>query len=163
MSFKVSIKHSCRQGVLFIFEFQSVTQCEYLLANGSDNRLRSVGKGLVVIRPTTHTRLYSIISPIAAAISAGNCVCLELEDTMLNMEPVLKRIFSEALDIYTFLTSNTAIQDPSAFLVDQTATTSNAPSNQLSSNSTSRTIAIVYRAADVELAAKSIIDAQFGF
>lgn len=58
--------------------FEQSHKDEYLLANGADNPSRRVGKGLVVIRPTTHTRLYSIISPIAAAITAGNCVCLEV-------------------------------------------------------------------------------------
>ncbi|KAL2074047.1 hypothetical protein VTL71DRAFT_7825 [Oculimacula yallundae] len=136
---------------------------EYLLANGVDNPLRRVGKGLVVIRPTTHTRFYSTISPIAAAISAGNCVCLELEDTMLNVDRVLKKILSEAMDIDTFCISNTAVQEPSAFVVDQTATTSQSASTQLLSNSSSRTIAIVDRATDVELAAKAIITARFSF
>ncbi|CAL3967800.1 unnamed protein product, partial [Diplocarpon coronariae] len=50
---------------------------EYLIAKGSDNSSQRVGKGLVIIRPTTHTRFYSIICPLAAAIAAGNCVLLE--------------------------------------------------------------------------------------
>lgn len=58
--------------------FEQSHKDEYLLANGADNASRRVGKGLVVIRPTTHTRLYSIVCPIAAAITAGNCVCLEV-------------------------------------------------------------------------------------
>ena len=61
--------------------FEQSHKDEYLLANGSDSPSRRVGKGLVVIRPSTHTRLYSIICPIAAAITAGNCVCLEVSLT----------------------------------------------------------------------------------
>ncbi|KAG4438900.1 hypothetical protein IFR05_005635 [Cadophora sp. M221] len=143
--------------------FEQSHKDEYLLANGADNPSRRVGKGLVVIRPTTHTRLYSIISPIAAAITAGNCVCLELEDTMLNIDRVLKKILPEALDSDTFYISNTTVQEQSAFVVDQTATTSQPTINQLSSNLSSRAIAIVDRAADVEAAAKAIINARFGF
>jgi len=51
---------------------------EYKIANGKDNKSRRVGAGLVIIRPTTHTRFYSIVNPLAAAISAGNCVILEV-------------------------------------------------------------------------------------
>lgn len=51
---------------------------EYNITKGTDLLSRRVGKGLVIIRPTTHTRFYSIICPIATAITAGNCVCLEV-------------------------------------------------------------------------------------
>lgn len=58
--------------------FKKLLHDEYLITNELDNLERRVGKGLVVIKPTTHTRLYSIVCPIAAAITAGNCVCLEV-------------------------------------------------------------------------------------
>lgn len=51
---------------------------EYLVTKNVDNTSRTVGAGLVVIRPTTYTRLFSIIVPIAAAIAAGNCILLEV-------------------------------------------------------------------------------------
>jgi acyl-CoA reductase-like NAD-dependent aldehyde dehydrogenase len=51
---------------------------EYLVTKGVDNTQRRVGAGLVVIRPTYYTMLYSIICPIAAAIAAGNCILLEV-------------------------------------------------------------------------------------
>ncbi|KAK0115742.1 hypothetical protein ONS95_000002 [Cadophora gregata] len=143
--------------------FEQSHKDEYLLANGTDNLSRRVGKGLVVIRPTTHTRLYSTVCPIAAAITAGNCICLELEDTILNIDRVLKKILSEALDIDTFYISNSPVQEPTAFIVDQTSTVSQPTLNQLSSNASSRTIAIVDRAADIDLAAKTIVNARFSF
>jgi acyl-CoA reductase-like NAD-dependent aldehyde dehydrogenase len=59
-------------------DFEKSMVEEYLIAKGSDNKDRRVGKGLVIIRPTTHTRFYSIINPIATAIAAGNCVALEV-------------------------------------------------------------------------------------
>lgn len=58
--------------------FEESIRNEYKVANGNDFVSRRIGKGLVVIRPTTHTRFYSIICPIAIAIAAGNCVCLEV-------------------------------------------------------------------------------------
>lgn len=59
-------------------DFSESLKNEYLIANGADNVDRRVGKGLVILRPTTHTRFYSIICPLAAAISAGNCILLEV-------------------------------------------------------------------------------------
>lgn len=51
---------------------------EYSVVRGEDNVTRRVGAGLVVIRPTSHTRFYSIVTPLAAAIAAGNCIILEV-------------------------------------------------------------------------------------
>lgn len=59
-------------------DFGKELEEEYNVANGKDNKARRVGAGLVIIRPTTHTRFYSIVNPLAAAISAGNCVILEV-------------------------------------------------------------------------------------
>ena len=47
---------------------------EYLVATGVDNPQRKVGYGLVIIRPTTHTRLYSIVCPLAAALDRKSVV-----------------------------------------------------------------------------------------
>ncbi|CAL3967004.1 unnamed protein product [Diplocarpon coronariae] len=136
---------------------------EYLIAKGSDNSSQRVGKGLVIIRPTTHTRFYSIICPLAAAIAAGNC----LGDSSLEIDVVLKELLPQALDSDTFGISDHPIEDPSvlasSFLVDQTGSSSTTTLNQLSSNTSARAIAIVDRTADIELAARSIINARFSF
>ncbi|KAK6075440.1 putative aldehyde dehydrogenase [Seiridium cupressi] len=96
---------------------------EYQVVHGKDNAMRREGVGLVLIRPTNHTRFYSIIAPLAAAISAGNSV-----------------------------------------LVDQaTETSPESLRNQILPSSTMRTIAIVDRGADVQLAAKSVLNARFSF
>lgn len=58
--------------------FEEEHQKEYSVTHGKDNAGRRLGIGLVVIRPTSHTKLFSIVSPLAAAISAGNCVVLEV-------------------------------------------------------------------------------------
>lgn len=51
---------------------------EYSVKMGVDNVKHRVGVGLVVMKPTTHTRFYSILCPLAAAIAAGNCILLEV-------------------------------------------------------------------------------------
>ena len=59
-------------------DFEKELKDEYAVANGVDNLERRIGAGLVVVRPTSHTRLYSVVAPISAAVAAGNCVLLEV-------------------------------------------------------------------------------------
>ncbi|ESZ93897.1 hypothetical protein SBOR_5718 [Sclerotinia borealis F-4128] len=146
--------------------FESSLNDEYNIARGTDLLSRRVGKGSVVIRPSTHTRFYSIICPIATAITAGNCVCLELGETTSKVDGILKELLSQALDNDTFYVSPTVLQDSilaSALLVDQTSNSPTANINQLISNSSARTVAVVDRTADIENAAKSIVTARFSF
>lgn len=149
-------------------DFDKELEDEYLVANGKDNPHRRVPVGLVILRPTTHTRFYSIINPVAAAISAGNCVYLELEDTLLQLDSVLKTILPKALDQNIFTISNIPITEQyildAAVLIDQTATGQPVSlTNQLLSSSGTRTVAIVDRTADIDLAAKAITTARFSF
>ncbi|KAK8855267.1 Aldehyde/histidinol dehydrogenase [Apiospora arundinis] len=142
---------------------------EYAVTHGKDNATRRLGAGLVVIRPTSHTRFYSIVTPLAAAISAGNCVIVELQDTILQLDSVLRKLLPTSLDINTFCLTKT-ITDSSiletALLVDQTSASSNTTSsltNQLLSSTSTRTVAIVDRTADIQAAAKAITNARFSF
>lgn len=72
-------------------QFEESIKNEYSIASGIDAPSRSIGKGLVILRPTTHTRFYSIICPIATAIAAGNCTCLEVQHSQTT--PEKPRIF----------------------------------------------------------------------
>ncbi|KAI1849467.1 hypothetical protein JX265_012716 [Neoarthrinium moseri] len=147
--------------------FKDEHEKEYQVTHGKDNATRRLGVGLVVIRPTSHTRFYSIVTPLAAAISAGNCVVLELADTLLQVDAVLRKILPATLDLNTFYLSKT-INDSSildaALLVDQTSgASSTSLTNQLLSSSATRTVAVVDRTADIQLAAKAITNARFSF
>lgn len=163
-------------------DFAEEHKREYAVTEGKDNSTRRLGVGLVIVRPTSHTRLYSVISPLAAAISAGNCVVLEvsqiteipgycshllqLEDTLLQIDSVIRKILPSALDLNTFCLSKT-VKDTSilenALLVDQTSSAASNLTNQLISSSAKRTVAIVDRTADIQLAAKAITKARFSF
>ena len=79
---------------------------EYAVTHGKDNATRRLGAGLVVIRPTSHTRFYSIITPLAAAISAGNCVVVEVGGTSLNhgFQLLTKRCTYSSKTLYSSLT-----------------------------------------------------------
>ncbi|KAI0023546.1 Aldehyde/histidinol dehydrogenase [Xylariomycetidae sp. FL0641] len=148
-------------------DFDASLKHEYSVTHGKDFASRRVGVGMVVIRPTSHTRFYSIISPLAAAIAAGNCLVLELQDTLLQVDSVLRNVLTSALDVDTFCITKTITDSSvleSAVLVDQMSTTaSKSSTNQLLSASTSRTVAIVDRTADLQAAAKAITTARFSF
>ncbi len=85
----------------------------------------------------------------------------------LQVDSVLRPLLSESLDINTFCIC-VALPDQSildsALLVDQTAPTpSGSLTSQLLSGSAARSVAIVDRSADIELAARAIATARFGF
>ncbi|CAJ2507695.1 Uu.00g088810.m01.CDS01 [Anthostomella pinea] len=148
-------------------DFDQALKDEYSVTQARDYASRRLGVGMVVIRPTSHTRLYSIVSPLAAAICAGNCVVLELQDTLLQVDSVLGEVLPSALDVNTFCLSKTitdaSILD-SAVLVDQTSSAaSKSLTTQLLSSSAARTVAIVDRTADIQAAAKAITTARFTF
>ncbi|KAJ0162234.1 hypothetical protein CTA2_4886 [Colletotrichum tanaceti] len=157
------VRHFCES-----LDFVKELETEYLVAHGRDNPGRRTGAGLVVIRPTTYTRLFSILSPLAAAIAAGSVVALELENTLLQLDTVLRAVLPRALDQNAFCITK-EIKDASlleqAILVDQTNTSplpATRAHNLVSANA-ARTVAIVDRTADVEAAAKAITTARFGF
>ncbi|KAI5917315.1 Aldehyde/histidinol dehydrogenase [Camillea tinctor] len=148
-------------------DFDKSLKEEYSVTEGKDFATRRSGVGMVIIRPTSHTRLYSIISPLAAALTAGNCVILELQDTLLQIDLVLRDILPPALDVNAFCISRT-ITDTSILnttvLVDQTGNAPSAgPVTHLLSSSSTRTVAIVDRTADIQSAAKVIATARFTF
>ncbi|KAK2065740.1 hypothetical protein LY76DRAFT_631098 [Colletotrichum caudatum] len=149
-------------------DFAKELETEYLVAHGKDNANRRTGAGLVIIRPTTHTRLFSILSPLAAALAAGSVVALELEDSLLQLDTVLRNVLPRALNQSAFcITKKITDADilEQAILVDQT-NKSPVPAvraNNLVSANAARTVAVVDRTADVEVAAKAITAARFGF
>ncbi|KAI8281832.1 hypothetical protein K4K60_003941 [Colletotrichum sp. SAR11_57] len=149
-------------------DFGKELDTEYLVAHGKDNTTRRTGAGLVIIRPTTYTRLFSILSPLAAAIAAGSVVALEqLEDTLLQLDSILRSVLPRALNQNAFcITKKITDQSllDSAILVDQTGVAPSASHvNHFVSSNTARTIAIVDRTADIEAAAGAITAARFGF
>lgn len=57
---------------------QQMLEDEYSVAKGRDWPARRTAAGIIYIRPQTHTILFSIVSPLASAIAAGNCVVVEV-------------------------------------------------------------------------------------
>lgn len=166
-------------------DFKKELKDEFAVVNGEDNVARRVGVGLVVVRPTSHTRLYSVVAPICAAVAAGNCVLLEvrfilpfeiysvpteiqLEQTTLNIDTLLKSLLTKALDIDTFgiVTKPVSPQSlPAHILLDQTSSSSSpiSKTNELLSGTSARSLAIVDRTANLDAAAQAIVTARFSF
>ena len=54
-----------------LLDFDQELEKEYRVANGKNNEERRVGFGMVVIRPTSHTRFYSIVVPRVEGLVAN--------------------------------------------------------------------------------------------
>jgi acyl-CoA reductase-like NAD-dependent aldehyde dehydrogenase len=54
---------------------------EYRIARGVDAPDRREPVGIVYIVPAVHTLFFSVISPLGAAIAAGNCVIVQVKTT----------------------------------------------------------------------------------
>jgi len=65
--------------------FEKSLKNEYLVANGKSNEERRVAMGLIAIKPSRHSRFYSVIVPLAAALVAGNCILLEVSVTFFDI------------------------------------------------------------------------------
>lgn len=59
-------------------DFDKCVKQEYRIAEGQNSPARRVGFGVLLIRPTEHTRWYSIVATAAAAIAAGNTFAIEV-------------------------------------------------------------------------------------
>ncbi len=70
-------------------DFRRGLQEEYSLEKGIDFPTRSVAVGLILITPTVYSRFYSTISPLSAAVAAGNCVLLEVSTIMFSPQNML--------------------------------------------------------------------------
>ncbi|GFF89033.1 aldehyde dehydrogenase family 3 member B1 [Aspergillus udagawae] len=138
---------------------------EYRVVAGKDNADAKRGAGIVYIVPSIHTMFYSIVSPLSAALAAGNCIILELLKNTMVLPAVLRRILSQALDADTFAISEE--RPDAAFLsrVLMVSQTGSAPlaERSLLSPANARTVAVVDRTADVAAAAEALVAARFAF
>lgn len=67
-------------------DFDKSIKNEYLVTTGANNLSRRSGLGLIAIRPSQHSRFYSVITPLAAAIAGGNCILLEVSSAFKSLK-----------------------------------------------------------------------------
>ncbi|KAJ9665635.1 hypothetical protein H2201_004327 [Coniosporium apollinis] len=140
---------------------------EYAISHGKDAPQRTEGAGIVNIVPTAYTLLYSVITPLCAAIAAGNCVILELEQTPRDLPSLLRKLLGAALDVDTFEIAPSRAADPEfraqCIEVLQEGSQDVPKYTQLVSPSQARVVAVVDRTANLEEAAKALVTARFSF
>ena len=61
-------------------DFKKCLRDEMRIARGEDNLDARIPYGIVLLRPTKHTRFFSIISAAATALAAGNVVLVEVRE-----------------------------------------------------------------------------------
>ncbi|KUJ07454.1 uncharacterized protein LY89DRAFT_766029 [Mollisia scopiformis] len=143
--------------------FEKALEEGYYVTKGKNNEDRRAGLGLVAIRPQRHTRFYSVVSPIAAALAAGNCILVQLDNSSQSVDALFTEIVTPVMDSDTFHITSSQIEDKDLakfdLLVDQT-TTQKAFASSCHSTTETRTIAVVDRTSTLETAAKAIATAR---
>ncbi|KAJ9130729.1 Aldehyde dehydrogenase [Pleurostoma richardsiae] len=138
---------------------------EYRVAKGRDAPDAREGVGIALITPQKHSFVYSVIVPLAAAIAAGNCVAVVFEQTLLTLPSILSNILRESLgqDIYESTQTRPRNVSPNCIQVIQTGDVALQTPKTLLSSPCSLVVAIVDRTADLEEAAKTLVDARMQF
>ncbi|KAI9825939.1 MAG: hypothetical protein M1819_000458 [Sarea resinae] len=151
-------------------DFEKSIHDEYNIAKGRDYLNRKVGYGIVYIVPATHTLSYSLVSPVCAAMAAGNCVCVELpnDPRAKGVVTILRKLLVAALDQESFAILENALDESERSLclqVIQVQDRASGPPSalQLVSPSSALAVAVVDRTADVDAAAKALVAARFSF
>lgn len=149
-------------------DFDQALDAEYNPARGFDYTSRRTGVGIVYIRPANSFPFFNVISPVVAAIAAGNCIMLQLDGRLRYLPDLLKTAFSKALDLEAFAVVEGNIADES--FLSEALQVVQGPSaddpllaNELRSRAESLTVAVVDRTADLAAAARSIIKARIAF
>ncbi|KAJ6015143.1 hypothetical protein N7540_009734 [Penicillium herquei] len=136
-------------------------EVEYQISQGKDNLDGARGAGIVYIVPCLHTLFFSVVSALAAALAAGNCIVLELPQTTMTLPGLLRQILTDALDHDTFAVTT---QRPDSSFLSKTLLVIQNDSetlNGLISPATARTVAVVDRTANVSDAAQALVTARF--
>ncbi|KAF2768448.1 ALDH-like protein [Teratosphaeria nubilosa] len=138
---------------------------EYSLTRSQNALTARKGVGIVALRPTQHTLLFSIISPLCAAIAAGNCVVLCLPKTTSTTSSLLQQILVPALDRDAFMIADApfrddVLQEVTIDVIQDFRSEGHHLANQVVSTPAALTVAFVDRTADLMTAAKSIVHAR---
>ncbi|KAF3393359.1 Aldehyde dehydrogenase family 3 member B1 [Talaromyces pinophilus] len=146
---------------------------EYAVARGENAGDFRDPVGIVYIVPTTHNFFYSIISAVGAAITAGNCVVIELQITVGQkaVSELLQNLLKSSLDhsVIEFVSSRASDEDLSPNHIRLFQEKSQNERQPASSKtifplpSSTRTVAIVDRTADLTSAAEAIATARFAY
>ncbi|CAC9895064.1 unnamed protein product, partial [Aureobasidium pullulans] len=137
------------------FSVEEALSQEYRVARGQDWCDRNDAVGTIYLRPQSHNLVYSIVSPLANAIAAGNCVVIEIAEIIL-----------QHLDRDTIAFVENLPKPPSegVLLIDQTGEIPKIHASSIHTpGSSARVVALVDRSSDIVSAASSIVQARTVF
>ncbi|KAM5384546.1 hypothetical protein ACJZ2D_001291 [Fusarium nematophilum] len=139
---------------------------EYQIANGQDAADAREGVGIVLITAQqAHTFFYSVLVPLCAAIAAGNCVIVVLQQTLRSLPKIITRLLQEALDDDVFDISTSDVEDMTdlRIRVVQGGDHGQATRSTLFSPSALLVVAVVDRTSNYEEAARILVDSRMAF
>ncbi|KAF4766679.1 hypothetical protein HAV15_010240 [Penicillium sp. str.  len=130
-------------------------QDEYAIARGEDAANRRDPVGIVYIVPTSYTVFYSILVAVAGALTAGNCIVIELSNSLQTLPVLIKKLLASSLDPRTIAFVSTPATDedlgPQHMRLHQ--------DNHLPG----KVVAVVDRTANINHAAEALVAARFSF
>ncbi|KAF2132054.1 ALDH-like protein [Dothidotthia symphoricarpi CBS 119687] len=139
---------------------------EYRVTNGKDASDRREPLGVVYIEPLrTHTPFFSTVVAVSAALAAGNCVALKVENNTRTLPSLLRTLLSKALEADTFavVSSDPSTESLATCLQVRQETHISQPNYTQLASPKSRVIAVVDRTADLAVAAEHLVTARFSF
>lgn len=137
-------------------DLEKILRDEYSIAHLKDNPQRKSAIGCVVVIPDAKSLLYSAVVPTAAAIAAGNCIVLEIKQTLSELGSLLRRLLPSELDSDTFGVVEKEV-------LDREFKAKHVCVLDCSVSSDQPVAAVVDRSGDVRTAAKELITARMSF
>ncbi|UZP40679.1 hypothetical protein NXS19_008495 [Fusarium pseudograminearum] len=138
---------------------------EYAVTKGQDDVTSREPVGIVVIEPSNHAFFYGLISALAPALAAGNCVIVQSENSLRETPKLLLNLIENSLDrdIFTVSAQGVTPEDigTSHTFVSQNGTSGPILRNHLVSDPKAPVIAFVERDADISAAAQALVSARF--
>ncbi|EED24419.1 PutA family dehydrogenase, putative [Talaromyces stipitatus ATCC 10500] len=154
-------------------DVQQALKDEYAITRGQNAECFKDPVGVVYIVPTTYNYFYSVVSATGAAVTAGNCVVIELQETLRQrrVSELLRELLKLALDhtVIEFTSTRASDEDlsPNHIRLFQeipdTETRTSFSKSLFPLLSFTRTAAIVDRTADLTSAAEAIATARFAY
>ncbi|EKV04280.1 PutA family dehydrogenase, putative [Penicillium digitatum] len=130
-------------------------QDEYAIARGEDAASRRDPVGIVYIVPTSYTVFYSVLVAVAGALTAGNCIVIELPNSLRALPVLIKKLLESSLDrsIIAFVPTPAKDEDlgPQHMRLQQ------------DDHLPGKVVAVVDRTANINKAAEALVAAGFSF
>ncbi|CAI7634885.1 unnamed protein product [Penicillium crustosum] len=130
-------------------------QDEYAIARGEDAANRRDPVGIVYIVPTRYTVFYSVLVAVAGAITAGNCIVIELSNSLQALPALIKKLLESSLDPRTIAFVSTPATDEDLGAQHMRLHQDN--------HLPGKVVAVVDRTANINQAAEALVAARFSF